>query len=165
MSQRTEAAVARDAAALTLACAGLLWLVAELGALRIFEGSTSFVAGVLARSLSAPFQGALLAGLVAIPLHAAWTLARWRRDGQAGIEAYDHFGLWAQTLFTALGFLGTIVGVSLAVAGLEAAMTEGAPGALVQGLSTAFDTTFLGLTAAVLLMALRKIARWIGPQP
>ena len=77
--------------------------------------------------------------------------------------AYEAFAQWAQTLFTSIGFMGTIIGVSLAVAGLEEAMIDGDPGALIGGLSTAFDTTFLGLFGAVCLMVLRRLSRILSP--
>lgn len=113
-----------------------------------------YLPGLLARSLAAPYQFALLAGLCAVPLHALFVALR---HGTGAAVAYDTFGLWAQTLFTSLGFLGTIIGISRAVAGLAPAMAAGEPGDLIAGLSTAFDTTFLGLTAAILLLLFRKL--------
>lgn len=161
MSRRLEALVVRDALAWTLVAGGALWLATTL--LPPWEPGAGYLPGVLSRSLAAPYQSALLSGLVALPVHAAWTWGL-RRGTPGAAVAYDAFGLWAQTLFTSLGFLGTIVGVSLAVAGLESAMEAGEPGALIAGLSTAFDTTFLGLAAALLLMALRQAAR-LGAAP
>lgn len=113
-----------------------------------------YLSGLLARSLAAPYQFALLAGLCAVPLHALFVALRY---GARAAVAYDTFALWAQTLFTSLGFLGTIIGISRAVAGLAPAMAAGEPGDLIAGLSTAFDTTFLGLTAAILLLIFRKL--------
>lgn len=120
----------------------------------------SYILGVLSRSLSSVFQGALLAAACAVPLHAIWIRIRY---GIGGLVAYEAFAQWAQTLFTSIGFMGTIIGVSLAVAGLQDAMIEGDPGALIGGLSTAFDTTFLGLLGAVLLMVLRRLGRVWSP--
>ena len=60
-----------------------------------------------------------------------------------------------------MGFLGTIVGVSLAVSGLPTAMQQDDPSGLISGLSTAFDTTFLGLGAAITVMLLRKLAQLV----
>jgi biopolymer transport protein ExbB/TolQ len=60
-------------------------------------------------------------------------------------------GLW---LFPVLGFLGTIIGISAAIEKLPEAMRE--RGAQLTGvvneLHFAFDTTFLGLIAAIVLM-------------
>lgn len=161
MSRPLETLVIRDAIGWALFCWGVLWLVGggePPEATGPESESGGYLAGVLSRSLAGPYERALLAGLLSVPLHAGWTW--WRRRRDAGVAvAYDSFGLWAQTVFTSLGFLGTVVGVSLAVAGLEDAMKAGDPGALVGGLFTAFDTTFLGLSAAILLMAFRKAAR------
>ena len=167
MEMRLEARIARDALAWACLAGGVIWLATALG-LRVSppaeDGTGGYLRGVLARSLVKPYQAVLLAGLVAVPLHGFWTLALRGRD-RAARDAYDAFGQWAQVLFTSLGFLGTIIGVSLAVGGLESAMQTNDPGALVSGLSTAFDTTFLGLFAAILLMALRKIALWSAVTP
>ena len=148
-----RARVFLDSVALTIFVAGLMWL-AELNGLPVeLYAESGYLGGVFARSFGNLYQGALLAGLLAIPLHAVLAFRR----GPQGAEAYDMFTIWGQTLFTSLGFLGTIIGVSLAVAGLESAMSEGDPAGLIGGLATAFDTTFIGLTASVLLMVLRTI--------
>ena len=112
----------------------------------------SYLAGVARRTIALPFQLVLAVGLVALPLH---LVALCALRGKVCVPAYARFAGWAQVLFTSLGFLGTIIGVSLAVAGLPAAMQAEDPGALIAGLSTAFDTTFLGLSAAILLLAQR----------
>lgn len=57
----------------------------------------------------------------------------------------------AATLFPGVGFLGTVVGISLAIGGLTDILDGGEPAALLNGLRTAFDTTFLGLVAALAL--------------
>lgn len=57
----------------------------------------------------------------------------------------------AATLFPAVGFLGTVVGVTIALGGLEQVMAKGDPSRLMNGLLTAFDTTFLGLLASLVL--------------
>ena len=66
-------------------------------------------------------------------------------------------GLW---LFPVLGFLGTIIGISAAIEKLPDAMRE--RGAQLTGvvneLHFAFDTTFLGLIAAIVLMFMTAIA-------
>ena len=120
------------------------------------SGGRGYVLSLLERSIYEPYQIALLAGLIAVPVHFAWII--WRSRTQQGIcKQYADFATWAQTLFTSLGFLGTIVGVSLAVGGLEAAMSEGETRDLVCGLSIAFDTTFLGLSGAILLLIGRRM--------
>ena len=57
----------------------------------------------------------------------------------------------AAALFPGLGFLGTVIGISGAIGGLREVMSGGDPTELIGGLRTAFDTTFLGLVAALLL--------------
>ena len=47
-----------------------------------------------------------------------------------------------------------MVGVTIALGGLEQVMSKGDPSQLMNGLLTAFDTTFLGLLAALLLTIL-----------
>lgn len=150
-----RARVFLDAIALTLIVAGLLWLAATLGLPYQSFAESGYLGGVLSRSFGNLYQGALLCGLLAMPLHAIISL----RKREAAAPAYDLFTVWGQTLFTSLGFLGTIIGVSLAVGGLEAAMAEGDPAGLIAGLSTAFDTTFIGLSASVLLMIFRTISQ------
>lgn len=152
--QMTERRVLRDFVGWMLVAGSGITLAAILtGGAAIGD---SYILGVLSRSLSSVFQGALLAAVCAVPLHAVWISLR---HGVTGLVAYEAFAQWAQTLFTSVGFMGTIIGVSLAVAGLQDAMVEGDPGALIGGLSTAFDTTFLGLLGAVLLMVLRRLGR------
>lgn len=129
----------------------------------LYGGNTiedSYILGVLNRSINSVFQGTLLAAACAVPVHAIWIRIHY---GIEGLVAYEAFAQWAQTLFTSIGFMGTIIGVSLAVAGLEEAMIDGDPGALIGGLSTAFDTTFLGLFGAVCLMVLRRLSRILSP--
>ena len=163
--ENLEARITRDALGWLVLIFGLAWLAASIfpdfasgiAAWGETDETSGYLQGVLGRSLRIPLQGVLLAALVAVPLHALWTLMV-RRGDEAAL-AYDQFGIWAQTLLTSFGFLGTIIGISQAVSGLEAAMMAGEPGGLIDGLSTAFDTTFLGLTGAIFVMILRKGAR------
>lgn len=150
----SEKRVALDWLGCVFVCAGIIWTATLYG--WSVQNDAGYLSGVLARSLISPYQMVMLSALCAVPLHALWTFAHY---GVASAVSYDAFGQWAQTLFTSLGFLGTIIGVSLAVAGLEEAMSNGEPGGLIAGLSTAFDTTFLGLLAALFLMVLRKLVR------
>ena len=64
--------------------------------------------------------------------------------------------IWAVPI---LGFIGTVMGISAAVGGLNTSISEGTGqqlmlglGQVTQGLSTAFDTTLLALTMAILLL-------------
>ena len=154
----SEARLAAAGLGALLIAGGALWLGVMLGWLvPLPAGETAgmgYLPGLLARSLDAPYAFALLAGLGAVPLHALFVALR---HGRAAGPGYDQLAGWAQTLFTSLGFLGTIIGISRAVAGLAPAMAAGEPGDLIAGLSTAFDTTFLGLTAAILLLVFRKL--------
>jgi hypothetical protein len=155
MTKSIDRTIARDALGFTLVAGGLVWLLAATSSGgEVVPQDAGYLSSVLSRSLANPFQGALLAGFLAVIPHFVWV---WVRQGSCAETAYDTFGGWAQTLFTSLGFLGTIVGVSLAVGGLEDAMLDGSPAALIGGLSTAFDTTFIGLASAILLMFCRKL--------
>lgn len=159
----SEGAVSRDALAWLILCGGLIWLAIVLDLVPDSAPTEhdSYLYAVLVRSFDNGFQAVMLAGLAAVPLHAIWTFTR---SGPAAVNGYDKFGLWAQTIFTAMGFLGTIIGVSIAVAGLKQAMIDEDPAMLIGGLSTAFDTTFLGLSGALALMILRKVIRFGGGQ-
>jgi hypothetical protein len=141
-----------------MVCVALVWLLTLRTSTP--EAPTGYIAGVWSRSLSQPFQALLLGAVLAVPLHAAWVAVQY---GGVARKPYEAFAQWGQTLFTSFGFMGTIMGVSLAVAGLQDAMLEGDPGGLISGLSTAFDTTFLGLVGAVSLMVLRRLARISDP--
>ena len=78
-----------------------------------------------------------------------------------------NFTVWVLPI---LGFIGTVWGISLSVAGLEqitqannsGTMAEGLQSGLGQvlaGLATAFDTTFLGLVFAILIMLPQVLLR------
>ncbi|KAA5598226.1 MotA/TolQ/ExbB proton channel family protein [Blastochloris sulfoviridis] len=119
-----------------------------------------YLSAMLKRSIFSLFQAPMLVGWIALVPHAAWLAAR--HPTRETAIAYDTFGAWAQTLFTSFGFMGTVVGISVAVAGLRQAMDAGDPSALIGGLYTAFDTTFLGLSGALTIMFFRKAARlWL----
>lgn len=149
----------------------LAWVIIAIGALLFgpdllgFPGNAQsggainandgYLAGVLNRSFHNTYQLCLLGAWAAIIPHAA-TLAVFHRKSNL-VAGYGEFAVWAQTVLTSLGFLGTIIGVSFAVGGLETAMKADDPSQLIAGLATAFDTTFLGLGGALTLMLLRKI--------
>lgn len=156
-----EKIVLRYFLALLLISVGAALVLRGQGLLPVVPEGGGYLMGVVARSFENRYPLGLLAGLVCVPLHAL-CLGFFVPD-PALADAYDQFGSWLQVLFTSLGFLGTVVGVSLAVAGLPQAMDANNPGPLIEGLSTAFDTTFLGLTAAVLTMISRQSIRaWRG---
>lgn len=158
---RARQDVQRDALAILLIVGvAYLVLVVAIGWRLPADEARGYLYGVAQRAIMPSFSGVMLCGLIVVPLHAAWTL----RNGASVTvaAAYEEFASWGQTLFTSTGFLGTIVGVSLAVAGLEAAMLAEDPGELVRGLSIAFDTTFLGLTSALLLMIFCRTLRHIS---
>ncbi len=58
---------------------------------------------------------------------------------------------YGQTLFPAVGFIGTILGISGAVRDLPRVIEDQSLDGLMAGLYIAFDTTFLGLVVAALL--------------
>lgn len=152
-----QAMVVRHSLAWTVLVAGIFMIGrTQLSEIAMFQApSLPYLAAVFRRSLDNLYQLLLLSGWLAVFPHFL-LLAILDRKGEIN-DAYGEFSVWAQTLFTSLGFLGTIVGVSQAVSGLENAMRDEDPSALITGLSTAFDTTFLGLGAAMSLMCLRKI--------
>lgn len=60
----------------------------------------------------------------------------------------------AAVIFPAIGFIGTVIGVSLAIGGLNSVIETGDTAPLLDGLRIAFDTTLLGLVASVVLTML-----------
>lgn len=144
--------------ALVLAVFGALLLLRGQGLLPEDPFGTGYLAGVIQRSILHPFQLSLVAGFIAVVLHLIAMLLLLSRGISA--EGYEKLGPWLQVFFTSLGFLGTVVGVSLAVAGLPQAMNDNDPTELIIGLSAAFDTTFIGLSASVLVMIGRQILRF-----
>lgn len=78
----------------------------------------------------------------------------WRRFIERGASYATSPLRDAATLFPALGFLGTVIGVSIAIGALEDVLASGDVSALMVGLRTAFDTTFIGLCAALVLTIL-----------
>lgn len=64
----------------------------------------------------------------------------------------------ATVLFPALGFIGTVVGVSMAISGLNAVLDTGETSELLDGLRIAFDTTLIGLVASASLTVLVYLA-------
>ena len=77
----------------------------------------------------------------------------WHTEGPVVLQLAANPVRDAAVVFPAVGFIGTVVGVSLAIGGLEEVMETQETGPLLDGLRIAFDTTFLGLLASVLLTA------------
>ena len=140
--------------------------------------SERFLPGLIGRSLGDPFYGFLISGLIASHIYGfiLLGLTRWgavsnpflsRLVGVASPEQQQQFDARltafaiarsplrdAVTLFPGLGFLGTVIGVSVAIGGLEDVMAGQPPTELIDGLRTAFDTTFIGLIASLMLTLL-----------
>jgi len=151
----------RYAGAWLLVAMGTLFIAARLRP-EVPAVPDNYILGVWTRSFENPLQLGLLAATLAIIPHFLWSLSR--RAGPGFADAYEGFAAWGQAVLTSLGFLGTVIGISLAVAGLEQAMLDQEPAPLIRGLSTAFDTTFLGLSGAILLLLLKRMAK-IASEP
>lgn len=63
----------------------------------------------------------------------------------------------AAALFPGLGFLGTVIGISTAIGGVEDVLNGGSPTSLLSGLHVAFDTTFIGLVASLSLALINML--------
>ena len=63
----------------------------------------------------------------------------------------------AAAIFPGLGFLGTVIGVSIAIGSLDAVVETGDTADLMTGLRSAFDTTFFGLTFSVVLSLIASV--------
>lgn len=57
----------------------------------------------------------------------------------------------AAVLCPAIGFIGTVIGISIAIGGLPEAMQDRNIENMMSGLRTAFDTTFIGLAGSLIL--------------
>lgn len=143
--------------ALFLAVLGIFLLLRGQGAFPEEQADTGYLAGVIYRTYQNAFQLVLAAGLVAVVLHLIAALVLMARE--ESVDGYERLGPWLQVLFTSFGFLGTVIGVSIAIAGLPDAMNQRDPSLLIAGLSAAFDTTFIGLLASILVMIGRQILR------
>ena len=75
----------------------------------------------------------------------------WDTDGPVVLQLAAGPVRDAAVVFPAVGFIGTVVGVSLAIGGLNDVLETQETGPLIEGLRIAFDTTFLGLLASVIL--------------
>ena len=78
----------------------------------------------------------------------------WKEAGPVVLSVAANQVRDAAVLFPAVGFIGTVVGVSLAIGGLGDVLDSGETAPLLEGLRIAFDTTLIGLVASVVLTAL-----------
>ena len=78
----------------------------------------------------------------------------WRETGPLALSVAANPVRDAAVLFPAVGFIGTVVGVSIAIGGLGEVLDSGETAPLLQGLRIAFDTTLIGLVSSVVLTAL-----------
>ena len=78
----------------------------------------------------------------------------WREAGAVALSVAVNPVRVAAVLFPAIGFIGTVVGVSLAIGGLGDVLGSGETAPLLEGLRIAFDTTLIGLVASVVLTVL-----------
>lgn len=158
-SHQEEQLQLRAALGITLIVCGALWLLAAT-VLRDWVGAISepYLVALVSRSIGDLYRLAMMAAVAMVIPHALWVTRRGGKRGRAGLvgPAYERVAQLLQSLFTSFGFLGTIIGVSIAVSGLESAMESRNPTALIGGLGTAFDTTFLGLCGAILVTLARR---------
>lgn len=85
------------------------------------------------------------------PAVSAARLANSQTHVEVGIDLLLHPLRYAQTLFPAVGFIGTVVGISGAVRALPDVLRNQAVDELLKSLHVAFDTTFLGLVVATVV--------------
>ncbi|MEM7439423.1 MAG: MotA/TolQ/ExbB proton channel family protein [Pseudomonadota bacterium] len=145
------------------------------------DADVSYIAGLYERSRASPyylFMIVMLLGCSVYALALLIVLHRWIGSGSTplaylvGLEAVNGqltakpanaetaLALAPQpirdaaVIFPAVGFIGTVVGVSLAIGGLNAVLDSGETTPLLDGLRIAFDTTLIGLMASVILSVL-----------
>lgn len=71
-----------------------------------------------------------------------------------GSFALNRFLIWAMPI---LGFLGTVLGITEAIAGISPEQMENDPGAVSNGLTKAFDATALALSLTLIAMFLNSM--------
>ena len=99
---------------------------------------------------AAPSVAARLAGLGQVdPADGGW-----QTEGPVVLQLAVNPIRDAAVIFPAIGFIGTVVGVTIAIGGLGEVLKTRDPAILLGGLRVAFDTTLLGLVASVALTAL-----------
>jgi hypothetical protein len=95
--------------------------------------------------------GQLVHWLSGLPTARSNDNSRWRAAVDYGIQYANAPVRDAAVIYPGLGFLGTVVGISIAIGGLPKAAANQDLAELTYGLRVAFDTTFFGLVAALLL--------------
>lgn len=78
----------------------------------------------------------------------------WRTEGPVILQLAVNPIRDAAVIFPAIGFIGTVWGVTVAIGGLSTVLETQDPTILLSGLRVAFDTTLLGLVASVALTVL-----------
>jgi hypothetical protein len=104
-----------------------------------------------APSAAARIAADLLARLTGRPSVDSDALAANLVHVRDGIDLLLYPLRYAQTLFPAIGFVGTVIGISGAVRALPDVIRNHAVDELLRSLHVAFDTTFLGLVTASLV--------------
>ena len=126
-----------------------LALMLSLGALLLALNALGYLDHILGNTLTFWFFWIIL--LIVLGVQAA---------AFAGHDVDSHFWSW---LVTALGMLGTVLGFSMALAGIDvealqqpAALTAEI-GSFLSHVAFAVDTTLIGLSAALVMEALNKV--------
>ncbi len=132
--------------AILLSLAAMLWTLHALG----------YLDRILGNVLTAWFFGIIVTVVVFVEALAF-----------AGRDVDVHFWSW---LTTGLGMLGTVLGFSLALAGIDVdalqdpAALSAEIGAFLKQVAFAVDTTLIGLSAAMIMEALAKVREILRPQ-
>ncbi len=133
--------------AILLSLSGLLFVLYALG----------YLDRILGNALTAWFFGLIVVVVVSVE-----ALAFIGRDVDV------HFWSW---LTTGLGMLGTVLGFSLALAGIDVealqdpAVLSAEIGDFLKQVSFAIDTTLVGLSAAMLMEAMSKVREMLHGAP
>jgi membrane-associated HD superfamily phosphohydrolase len=132
-----------------------LAILLSLGALLFALYTNGYLDRILGNTLSLWFFGLILAIILVVEAF-AFT-----------VRVVDiHFWSW---LTTGLGMLGTVLGFSIALAGIDVkalhdpATLSAEIGQFLQTVSFAIDTTLIGLSAAMVMESMNKIREILSP--
>jgi membrane-associated HD superfamily phosphohydrolase len=132
-----------------------LAILLSLGALLFALYANGYLDRILGNTLSLWFFGLILAIILVVEAF-AFT-----------VRVVDiHFWSW---LTTGLGMLGTVLGFSIALAGIDVkalhdpATLSAEIGQFLQTVSFAIDTTLIGLSAAMVMETMNKIREILSP--
>jgi membrane-associated HD superfamily phosphohydrolase len=132
-----------------------LAILLSLGALLFALYTNGYLDRILGNTLSLWFFGLILAIILVVEAF-AFT-----------VRVVDiHFWSW---LTTGLGMLGTVLGFSIALAGIDVkalhdpATLSAEIGQFLQTVSFAIDTTLIGLSAAMAMESMNKIREILSP--